>query len=83
MLPLDRERTLEHIVGLKWFRVRLLRTGDVARVIFERDVQAVRPADAIALIEQRCVVEHPDHVYEFDGAERVWTPRPDVEGAPA
>lgn len=68
----------------KHYRVRLLRTGDVARVHFERDVDANTPWDALALIEQRAVVEHPDDRYEFDGIDRIWTPRPDpAEGAPA
>lgn len=67
------------MIAMTHYHVRLLRTGDTARVIYERDVQAIRPAEAIALIEQRCVVEHPDDVYEYDGCDRVWTPRP-VEG---
>lgn len=69
----------------KWYRPRLLRADDVARVLFVRDVEANTPWDAIAMVEQMAVVAHPGDVYEYDGCDRIWTPRPpvEVEGVPS
>lgn len=79
MLPLDREAALEKIAPMKKWRVRLLRMGDVDRVHYERDVDAHTHTDAVALIEQRAVVDHPGDVYELDAVSRVWRPRPEVD----
>ncbi len=58
------------------YRVKLIRFGDVGSVYYERDVQARTPWDALALIEQRCLVDHPAEHYDFDGIDRIWHPRP-------
>lgn len=76
-MPLSKRAALERIAPMKrWYRVRLLRSGDVSHVRYIADIEANTPWDALAMIEQRCVVDHPGDVYEFDGCERVWHPRP-------
>lgn len=85
MLPLDKGAAIERVLKMQRYRVRLIRTGDVAPVYYSRDVEARTYYDAVSFIEQRAVVDHPDDVYVFDNVSRIWRPSTtdEVEGVPA